>query len=127
MSSFDTVVFDDTSNAKIQEFKTRCVQLEALVLSLGDSREKLMSVSKLEEFFMWIKQAIEREQVERHMRVTQNTLRGIIPPPSPPVPPPQNLSPEAAILAEGNAKMQDLISSFKELTNNIAANGGISI
>lgn len=118
MSSFDTVVFDDVSNAKIQVLKGGYKQSESVLLGLVDSREKLYAISRLEESFMWAKRAVEREQSDRH-------LAFIVAPPQPSYALQGSLSPEAAVLAEGNEKMKDLINSFKDLTSMVAANGGI--
>ena len=147
MSSFEAVAFDDVSNDKIEKLRYVYTQIEKELLVLLDSREKLYSYQNLEQSFMWAVKSVEREQFERNAAfLAQATIQ----PPPPAVPPPQTflvqppapiftqppapiftqpqhtqMSPEAAVIAEGNVKMQDLVASIKELTDLVTVNGGI--
>jgi hypothetical protein len=124
MSSFDTVVFDDTSIGKIQAFKTLYTQLEKSVLTLEDSREKLYAITNLEQSFMWLTRLIEREQVSRSTAVLAQQMKQQAqvqspPPVAQPAKPYAPKSADAAVLAEGTAKMEELQRQLQNLMSGV--------
>lgn len=123
MSSFDTVVFDEISIGKIQAFKTLYTQLEKSVLTLEDSREKLYAITNLEQSFMWLSRLIEREQVSRSTAILAQQMKQQAHVQSPPVAQPAQpyapKSADAAVLAEGTAKMEELQRQLQNLMSGV--------
>lgn len=127
MSSFNTVVFDDTSLTKLQEFKAKYVPLETDLLKLTDSRDKLYALTHLEQSFMWLNKVLAREQEARNAEYLARALQAQVVQPQPlqampmlpQIPinfiPAQPLSPDAAILAQSTANMEELMKNIKEL------------
>ena len=124
MSSFDTVVFDEISIGKIQAFRTLYTQLEKSVLTLEDSREKLYAITNLEQSFMWLTRLIEREQVSRStaiiaQQMKQPQVQSPTPPVAQPAQPYAPKSADAAVLAEGTAKMEELQRQLQNLMSGV--------
>lgn len=65
MSRFDYVKYDARSIERQEKAKNVCEDLESLIESLSNSREKFLALTKLEECYMWIGKAIRDSQTSR--------------------------------------------------------------
>ncbi len=62
---FDYVEWDEKAQSLSDSLKSQCLCIEAMVNPMADSREKSMTITKLEETFMWIGKAIRSDLIAR--------------------------------------------------------------
>ena len=122
---FNKIVLDAESSAKLQNITSIYNSLESsLATLLGDSREKVWTMTHQEQSHMWLVKAIEREQLERNFRAGQATqLEQPSSVPQQQAQPQSGLSPSAKVLADSREKIDGLLSSIKELTDTVAVKG----
>jgi hypothetical protein len=67
VNRFDYVKYDERAMNIQDAFKRRVIDLEDAIESLLDSpRAKALSLTKLEEFYMWVGKAIRDDQISRN-------------------------------------------------------------
>jgi hypothetical protein len=62
---FDYVKYDDTACAQQAGLKTKCLELESLILGVTAGRAQAVALTKLEEVYAWCGKAIRDEQVSK--------------------------------------------------------------
>jgi len=112
---FHKIPLDADATAKLANITALYNSLESALMLLVDCRDKSLTITNLEQSYLWMEKTIEREQLERNFRLGQ-----AVPQPQPPKP---KMSPEAAILAESKTKLDSLAASIKELTDTVAVTG----
>ena len=118
---FNKIVLDAEASAKLQNITSIYNSLESSLGQLDDCREKMWTVTCLEQSHMWLTKAVEREQLERNFRAGQSM------PQQQPIPTPVKqtpaMSPDASILAESRQKIDSLLDSIKDLIDTVAVTG----
>lgn len=130
--SFDKVNLDQENLAKLQSIATFYSSVESALSIQTDCREKFLAITNLEQSYMWLLRMLEREQIEKNLKLLQtqqaSTTVGSTPIPSAVASQAQQqtqpkLSPDAVILAESRTQIDRLQSAIKDLTNTIAVTG----
>lgn len=74
MRRFEDVIYDDLSNSTLRVSKDAVLSLSAVMrMNLAESRERSMAMTKLEETLMWIKKAIEHDQLVREGKIQERS------------------------------------------------------
>jgi len=74
--TFDYVRYDEESIQKQETAKKLVTELETFIHSLGHGRPQSLSLTKVEECYMWIGKAIRDEQVRRGVQTEHKPERG---------------------------------------------------
>jgi hypothetical protein len=120
---FNKIPLDADASAKLASITALYNSLEsALMLRLADCREKSLTITNIEQSYLWLEKTIEREQLERNFRTMKTEIEQTKMD-STPIPMQPPLSPHAAILAESKAKLDGLAASIKELTDTVVTTG----
>lgn len=109
------------SLAKLQHLTSIYSSLETAISLLVECRERNLALTNLEQSHMWLQKAIEREQLALNFKQGQSIPKDPMVAPIPPTVP--KMSPEATVLAESRHQLDNLLTSIKDLTENVATNG----
>ena len=146
--NFKNLVLDVNSSATVDGVGSLYGTLASTIDMLPDTREKMLSMTALEESFLWFVRGVEREQIEKNaglsapVRTTPVPSAPLAPPPPLPsaapdlsavlaqhliaaqqvpsgfIPPPK--SPDASVIADSTAKLDSLQDSIRALTDILA-------
>ena len=120
---FNKIVLDAEASAKLQNITSIYNSLESSLAQLDDCREKVWTLTSLEQSHMWLTKAIEREQLERNFRAGQSVPQQPQQPQPQAAPASASMSPDASVLAESRQKIESLLDSIKDLTDTVAVTG----
>jgi tetrahydrodipicolinate N-succinyltransferase len=121
---FNKITLDTEFTTKIQNITSIYNSLESAISTLvDDSREKMWAITNLEQSYMWLQKAIEREQLERNFRSGQTLPEPQTQQHAQPIQQQEQLSPNAQILADSRERLDSLLSSIKEITDTVATKG----
>lgn len=120
---FNKIVLDTEASTKIQNLTSIYNSLESALAQLDDSREKMWTLTCLEQSHMWLTKAIEREQLERNFRTGQSMPAQDSSAPTLVKQADPSMSPDASVLAESRQKLESLFDSIKDLTDTVAVTG----
>lgn len=64
LSRFDYVKYDKEHEELQASYKDAVIEMERAILSMGQSREASLAITKLEECYMWVGKAIRNHQIK---------------------------------------------------------------